>query len=103
MNNNEPNNLLRGPFQNGGDQKLSIIFTTTKGCDTSLGIQYETIIDKLLKIYLWRVGESERAKQFVFIYNASQLKFGDQRFVEDVFGHHSNIRITVDYRHELGL
>ena len=91
----DPNNLLRGPFQNGGDQKLILIFTTTEGCDTSLGIQYETTIDKLLKIYLWRVGESERAKQFVFIYNASQLKFGDQRFVEDVFCHLSYIRITV--------
>ena len=81
----DPHNLLKKSYQNEQSQKMNIIFKTINGERFLLVVNYGTTIDRLLKLYLWKRGEYERGKKFIYFYNVDQLKFGDQRLIEKVF------------------
>ena len=81
--------------------KINIIFKTTQGVTHTLVYDYGTTIDEVLKKYLKRVNRSDLInvkgdKKICFLFNASQLKFGDQTKVEDFFKNITNPKVVVN-------
>ena len=99
MNNNLSNNEENKPIS-----KISIIFQTTSRTITTLIVNYGTTIDKLLSIYLYKVGRNEligNNKEIHFCYNAINLKFGDQTPVEQRFKGLLHASVKVIFSHNL--
>ena len=66
--------------------KMNIIFRTTQGTTHNIILNYGTTIDEALKTYLERVGRPElKYNKTIFIYNATQIKFGDKTKIEVFF------------------
>ena len=115
MNQNENEEWLKG-FQMGVDEvsntqgqdndanspgpKINVIFKTTQGTTHTLVYNYGTTIDQALSKYLNRVGRPEligdTTNKICFLYNAAQLKFGDQTKVENFFKNVNNPKVVVN-------
>ena len=74
------------------------MYSRLQGDVHSLVCKYETTIDELLKKYLHRVNKPEliNSEKICFLFNASQLKFGDKTKIEDFFKGNSSPTIIVD-------
>ena len=85
--------------------KTNIIFKTTQGTTHTLVYNYGTTIDQVLSKYLNRVGRpelyQEKSNKICFLFNASQLKFGDQTKVEVFFKGVINPKVVVNDVHNL--
>ena len=97
--NNEPN------FCGG---KINVIFKTTQGVSHAMAFDFGTTIDQALRKYLGRVGKSEllddlenTSNKICFLFNAQQLKFGDNRKIENFFQNNLNPKIIVNDVHNL--
>ena len=97
--NSEPN------FSGG---KINVIFNTTQGVSHAMAFDFGTTIDQALKKYLDRVGKSEllndlanTSAKICFLFNAQQLKFGDNRKIENFFQNNLNPKIIVNDVHNL--
>ena len=81
--------------------KIHVLFKTTRGVSIDLSVDYDTTIDKLLEKYLKRVNRpdliGDKNNKIVFLFNACQLRFGDQTPVENFFkGIHNPVVIVND-------
>ena len=81
--------------------KLNVIFNTTQGVTHSLVFDYGTTIDEALKKYLARVNRSDLANsenknKICFLFNANQVKFGDNTKIEDFFKNTTSPKIVVN-------
>jgi len=85
------------------EPKINVYFKTKSGQITTLVINYKKTIDQLLKKYLERVGRTELigdiGRKVTFIYNARQLKFGDNTPVEQYFKYIKDLSITVNFKY----
>ena len=90
---------------NDGGPKMNIIFRTTQGTTTNMIYPYGTTIDQALQKYLDRVGRvdlyNDKSKLICFLFNGSQLKFGDQTKVEAYFRNITGPKIVVNDVHNL--
>ena len=120
MGGNENEEWLKG-FQMGVDEvnnaaaqdseanapgpKLNVIFKTTQGTTHTLVYNFGITIDEALSKYLSRVGRpelyQEKSNKICFLFNASQLKFGDQTKVEVFFKGVTNPKVVVNDVHNL--
>ena len=120
MRTNEKEECLKG-FQMGVDEvnnaqaqdndanapgpKLNVIFKTTQGTTHTLVYNYGITIDQALSKYLNRVGRPElydqKSNKICFLFNASQLKFGDQTKIEVFFKGVTNPKVVVNDVHNL--
>jgi len=84
------------------EPKINVYFKTRSGHITTLVINYKKTIDQLLKKYLERIGRLELigdiGRKVTFIYNARQLKFGDNTPVEQYFKYINDLSITVKFK-----
>ena len=67
---------------------IKIMFNTTSGHIFSLGVNYGTTIDQLLKYYLKRMNRAElieKDNKINFLFNKARLKFGDRTPIETCF------------------
>ena len=80
--------------------KINVIFKTTQGTTTAMVYEYGTTIDKALEKYLKRVGRPdlyrEKSNKICFLFNAAQLKIGDQIKVENFFKNVQNPKVVVN-------
>ena len=85
--------------------KLNAIYTTTKGTKTTMVYPHGTTIDKALEEYLKRMGSHDlylqKSNKICFLFQGSQMKFGDQRTVEQFFGFNTAPKIIVNDVHSL--
>ena len=86
-------------------KKLNVIFKTTQGTTHTLVYNYGITIDQALSKYLNRVGRPElydqKSNKICFLFNASQLKFGDQTKIEVFFKGVTNPKVVVNDVHNL--
>mgnify|MGYP006873156078 CR=1 FL=1 len=94
------------PSFSGG--KINVIFNTTQGVSHAMALDFGTTVDQALKKYLRRVGKSEllddlenTSTKICFLFNAQQLKFGDQQTIEKFFQNNLNPKIIVNDVHNL--
>ena len=78
--------------------KMQLIFKTTQGTTHVLTVKTELTIDELLKTYLIRVEKPNLIKdnRICFLYNARQLKYGDNTSVDNFFKNASYPKIYVN-------
>ena len=85
---------------NSPGPKINVIFKTTQGTTHTMVYNYGTTIDKSLAKYLNRVGRpdliGDKSNKICFLFNASQLKFGDQTKVETFFKNVNNPKVVVN-------
>ena len=95
----EVNALAQQESQNDGP-KINVIFKTTQGTTTAMVYDYGTSIDKSLEKYLKRVGRpdlyQQKSNKICFLFNAAQLKIGDQTKVENFFKNVQNPKVVVN-------
>ena len=95
----EVNALAQQESQNDGP-KINVIFKTTQGTTTAMVYDYGTTIDKSLEKYLKRVGRpdlyQQKSNKICFLFNAAQLKIGDQTQVENFFKNVQNPKVVVN-------
>ena len=95
----EVNALNQQESQNDGP-KINVIFKTTQGTTTAMVYDYGTTIDKSLEKYLKRVGRpdlyQQKSNKICFLFNAAQLKIGDQTKVENFFKNVQNPKVVVN-------
>ena len=95
----EVNALDQQESQNDGP-KINVIFKTTQGTTTAMVYDYGTTIDKSLEKYLKRVGRpdlyQQKSNKICFLFNAAQLKIGDQTKVEAFFKNVQNPKVVVN-------
>ena len=95
----EVNALAQQESQNDGP-KINVIFKTTQGTTTAMVYDYGTSIDKSLEKYLKRVGRpdlyQQKSNKICFLFNAAQLKIGDQTNVENFFKNVQNPKVVVN-------
>ena len=95
----EVNALAQQESQNDGP-KINVIFKTTQGTTTAMVYDYGTSIDKSLEKYLKRVGRpdlyQQKSNKICFLFNAAQLKIGDQTQVENFFKNVQNPKVVVN-------
>ena len=95
----EVNALAQQESQNDGP-KINVIFKTTQGTTTAMVYDYGTTIDKSLEKYLKRVGRpdlyQQKSNKICFLFNAAQLKIGDQTKVENFFKNVQNPKVVVN-------
>ena len=94
----DPYCLLNNISGNSGSNKITVLFSTSKGNNFNITVDYGTTIDKLLKLYCWRDGLTEcigTRDDIGFTFNANQLKFGDQTPVEEYFKYTSLPKVVV--------
>ena len=95
----EVNALDQQESQNDGP-KINVIFKTTQGTTTAMVYDYGTSIDKSLEKYLKRVGRpdlyQQKSNKICFLFNAAQLKIGDQTKVENFFKNVQNPKVVVN-------
>ena len=78
--------------------RINITFKTTSGVTHTIKFKYGTTIDEVLKKYLNTVKRPDliNTSKMCFLFNASQLKFGDKTKVEDFFKGLSNPKVIVN-------
>ena len=90
---------------NNPGPKLNVIFKTTQGTTHTLVYNYGITIDQALFKYLQRVGKpelyEEKSNKICFLFNAAQLKFGDQTKIEVFFKGVTNPKVVVNDVHNL--
>ena len=95
----EVNALDQQESQNDGP-KINVIFKTTQGTTTAMVYDLGTTIDKALEKYLKRVGRpdlyQQKSNKICFLFNAAQLKIGDQTKVENFFKNVQNPKVVVN-------
>jgi hypothetical protein len=85
-----------------GKPKINVIFKTTQGVTHTLVYSYGTTIDAVLKKYLKRVNredlinDEKNKGKICFLFNAAQLKFGDNTPIEQFFKGISNPKVVVN-------
>ena len=85
-----------------GQPKINVIFKTTQGVTHTLVYSFGTTIDEVLKKYLKRVNREELINdeqskgKICFLFNAAQLKFGDNTKIENFFKGISNPKVVVN-------
>ena len=85
-----------------GKPKINVIFKTTQGVTHTLVYSYGTTIDAVLKKYLKRVNredlinDEKNKGKICFLFNAAQLKFGDNTAIEAFFKGISNPKVVVN-------
>ena len=88
-----------------GRPKTNVIFRTTQGTTTNMVYPHGTIMDKALEQYLSRVGRPDlyrdKSNQICFLYNGSQIKFGEKAKVEIYFKNVNMPKIIVNDVHNL--
>ena len=88
-----------------GLPKTNVIFRTTQGTTTNMVYPHGTIMDKALEKYLSRVGRPDlyrdKSNQICFLYNGSQIKFGEKAKVEIYFKNVNMPKIIVNDVHNL--
>ena len=86
--------------EGGSGPKINIIFKTTKGVQHNLILNMSTTVDAALALYLKRVGKPELINnienKICFLYNAAQLKFGDNTPVGQFFGNSPAPKVLVN-------
>ena len=101
---------LQSPVQNfanpnnTGQQKINVVFRTTKSMRTNITIDYGKTVSELIQIYFKRVGKPElfsRPLDICFIFNANKINFNEQKPVEQFFFGVYNPFITVNDTHDL--
>ena len=80
--------------------KLNVIFKTTQGTTHTMVYTYGTTVEKALEKYLKRVGRpdliGDNTNKICFLYNATQLRFGDKTKVEAFFKNVNNPKVVVN-------
>ena len=80
--------------------KLNVIFKTTQGTTHTMVYTYGTTIEQALEKYLKRVGRPElindNTNKICFLFNATQLKFGNKTKVEVFFKNINNPKVVVN-------
>ena len=91
------------PDLNKPGPKINVLFTTTIGTKRNVILTYGTTIDQALRKYLDQVGKSDlvNSDQISFLYNAAQLKFGDNTKIENFFKNMINPKVVVNDTHNL--
>ena len=90
------------PEDLGDGPKMNVMFKTTQGVTQSLVYNYGTTVDQVLKKYLKRVNredlinDKKNMGKICFLFNAAQLKFGDQTPIEQFFKGISNPTVVVN-------
>ena len=85
-----------------GKPKINVIFKTTQGVTHTLVYSYGTTIDAVLRKYLKRVNredlinDEKNKGKICFLFNAAQLKFGDNTPIEQFFKGISNPKVVVN-------
>ena len=97
---------VRGDNNNDdGRPKTNVVFRTTQGTTTNMIYPHGTIMDKALEEYLSRVGRPDlyrdKSNQICFLYNGSQIKFGEKSKVEVYFKNVNMPKIIVNDVHNL--
>ena len=86
--------------EDDGSPKINCIFTTTKGKKTNVVVPVNMSIDKALHKYLKRVGSedlyNQKSKDICFLYNGTNLKFGETKSVREFFGINKNPNVIVN-------
>ena len=85
----DPYGLLNYTINNKPGPKIQVTFKMIGGTIHSILFSYGTTIDKALKKYLWEADLP--GDEYNFIYNAYQLKFGNQTPVEKHFKNGTNM------------
>ena len=86
----------------GDGPKINVIFKTTQGVTHTLVYNYGTTVDEVLQKYLKRVNradlinDEQNKGKICFLFNAAQLKFGDQTTIENFFKGISNPKVVVN-------
>ena len=88
-------------YQIGPGPKINVIFITTRGTTLTLALNYGTTLDKMIKIYLIRIGQEyyyyEKSNKIYFLYNGNKkIKFGDKTLIENYFINVMNPKIVVN-------
>ncbi len=85
--------------------KMNVIFRTTQGTTTNMIYPYGTTIDQAFEKYLTRVGRPDlyrdKSNQICFLFNGSQVKFGNTTKVEVFFRNITGPKIIVNDVHNL--
>ena len=82
------NNMPNEDFNENNENKMNIIFKTTKGSKQIFSINKGTSIHELIKTYLIKVGQPElfNSNKICFLYNATQINYKDNNTkIEDYF------------------
>jgi len=84
------NNNFNMNFEGNNDdkiQKMGLIFKNTSGKIITLVFNYGTTVNDIMESYLKEVGKNDliKTKKVSFIFNASNLKFGDKTKIENYF------------------
>ena len=91
--------------ENVAGPKINIIFRTTQGTTTNMIYPYGITLDQALEKYLSRVGRPDlyrdKSNQICFLFNGSQIKFGEQQKVEAFFRNITGPKIIVNDVHNL--
>ena len=91
--------------ENVAGPKINIIFRTTQGTTTNMIYPYGITLDQALEKYLARVGRPDlyrdKSNQICFLFNGSQIKFGEQQKVEVFFRNITGPKIIVNDVHNL--
>ena len=86
--------------EDDGSPKINCIFTTTKGKKTNVVVPVNMSIDKALHKYLKRVGSedlyNQKSKDICFLYNGTNLKYGETKSVGEFFGINKNPNVIVN-------
>ena len=90
---------------NSPGPKMNIIFRTTQGTTTNMIYPYGTTLDKAIEKYLTRVGRPDlyrdKSNQICFLFNGSQVKFGNNQKIEVFFKNIHGPKIIVNDVHNL--
>ena len=90
---------------NNPGPKMNIIFRTTQGTTTNMIYPYGTTLDQAIEKYLSKVGRPDlyrdKSNQICFLFNGSQVKFGNNQKVETFFRNITGPKIIVNDVHNL--
>jgi len=80
------------------EQKINIIFKTTKGVWTNIFANVNSSIENLIKNYFKIIDREDLIgnNQIAFLYNASKIYINDKTKVKDFFKNNSNPTIIVN-------
>jgi len=88
-NNSNPNLNNINNAQNNPSFKIDIIFRLTNGKKYIIAVNRGTTVDQLLKKFYEKIGRldlyREKSQKFIFSFNASGIKYGEQTPVEKYF------------------
>ena len=103
---NNMNNMNMNTVNNADTTpgKITVIFTTTQGVNTTMVFDYGTTMKKVFELYLKRVDRENLIgnidNKVYFIFNSNKMDINDNRTVENVF-QFGGCRIIVNDVHNL--